>query len=100
MIIPLCSVLVRLDLGYCVQLWSPQFKNGVGRMESIQKRPKKMVKEPALWGKIKGVWSLIPGEEKAPGDLITIFQFLKGSYKEDGGSLHKEPHGEDKDHRV
>lgn len=26
--------------------------------------------------------------------LIIIFQYLKGSYKEDGSSLHKKPHGE------
>ena len=39
-------------------------------------------------------------EKKAEGDLITVFQYLKGSYKEDRGSLHKEPHGEDKEQQV
>lgn len=68
-------------------------------MERVQKRAKKMIKEPPLWGKIEGVWSLIPREEKVLGELITIFQFLKGSYKEDGGTLHKEPHGEDKEQK-
>lgn len=26
-------------------------------------------------------------------DLITVFQYLKGGYKDNRGSLHKEPHG-------
>lgn len=27
---------------------------------------------------------------------MTVFEFLKGGLKEDGGSLHEEPHGEGK----
>lgn len=29
-----------------------------------------------------------------------MFQVLKGSYEEDGETLHKEPHEEDKKHKV
>jgi len=36
----------------------------------------------------------LPGEEKAQGDLITIFQYLRGSYKEDGESVFTRRHTE------
>lgn len=42
----------------------------------------------------------MPREEKALEKLITIFQFLKGSCKEDGETLQKKPHGEDKEQKI
>ncbi|PKU35221.1 hypothetical protein llap_14474 [Limosa lapponica baueri] len=91
-IIPLYSVLAGLHLEYCVQFWSPHFKNYVDRLERVQRR----AQEPALWRKIEGVGSFLPTAEKAQGELIAVFQYLKGKYREDKLSLHKQPHGEDK----
>ena len=52
-------------------------------------------------GLTEGVGSLLPGEEKAQGDLITAFQYLKGQLQRGWRvSLQKEPHGEDKGQRV
>jgi len=31
------------------------------------------------------------------GHLITVFQYFTASHREDGGCLHQEPHGEDKE---
>lgn len=39
----------------------------------------------ALRGKIEAVSSFLPGE-KAWADLMTVFQYLKGGYREDGCS--------------
>jgi len=48
--------------------------------------------EPALWGKTDGVSSFYPKEEKAQGDLVTVFQYLKSSSKEGRGSLFTRTH--------
>lgn len=42
---------------------------------------------PALWGKIEGVRSFLSGEEIAYKEVITVFQYLKHSYRENRGSF-------------
>jgi len=49
--------------------------------------------EPALRRKAEGAGSFLVGEEKAWREL-TAFQYLKGSYKEDGGFLFTRSHME------
>lgn len=50
--------------------------------------------KPALQGKTVGVKSFLLVEEEAQGDLITLFQYLKGGNKEDGGVLFTRYHTE------
>lgn len=46
------------------------------------------------------VMSLLPGEENSQGSIITAFQYLKGTYKKNRGTHHKELYGEDKGQQV